>query len=857
MTTRNKARPVRLASSAASDWMAARGWQPFAFQREVWQAVGEGRSGLLHATTGAGKTYAVWLGALQRLAAHPSAPGLPGASEAALAAPRQRRACAPPLTVLWITPMRALAADSLRALQAPLPDLAPHWTTGLRTGDTASGERAAQDRRLPTLLVTTPESLSLLLARADARERLASVQMVVVDEWHELLGNKRGVQVQLALARLSGWNPALQVWGMSATLGNLDEALATLVPTAPAAPAATPTPPPPVLVQGRIDKTLEVDVLLPARVERFAWAGHMGLSLLPQVVQALDGAASTLVFTNTRSQSERWYQALLEARPDWAGQIALHHGSLSSSVREWVEAGLKEGLLKAVVCTSSLDLGVDFLPVEQVLQIGSAKGVARLVQRAGRSGHAPGRASRITLVPTHSLELVEAAAARQALGEGRIESRHSPQAPLDVLVQHLVTVALGGGFVPEELAREVRRAPAYRQLRDDDWQWALHFVRQGGASLANYPDFHRVVPDAEGVWRMPDARLARRHRSNIGTIVSDASMQVQFVGGAKLGSVEESFVARLQPGDVFLFAGRMLALVRTHQMTAYVRRAPAGSAAVPRWSGGRMPLSGTLASALREQLQAAEAGRYTSPEMHCAQPLLALQSAWSALPVPGRLVAEVLRTREGWHLFLYPMAGRLVHQGLAGLLAWRAAQREPLTFSVAVNDYGLELLSAKPIDWPALLPALLQPATDDAALQTEILHSLNATEMARRRFREIARVAGLVFQSHPGEQRSSRQLQASAALYYDVFAQYDPDNRLLAQARAELLAHELDLPRLAATLAELPRHTLSLHALERPTPLALPLMVERLRERLSTETLADRLARMVQALEQAANASMP
>ncbi|WP_010465152.1 DEAD/DEAH box helicase [Acidovorax radicis] len=906
-TARRPRKPLpTVAASAAAGWMAARGWQPFGFQQEVWRAMGEGRSGLLHATTGAGKTYAVWLGALQHLALA-GEPVAPAAQASARTALRTRRAAAPPLTVLWITPMRALAADTLRALVAPLPDLAPDWTSGLRTGDTASGERAAQDRRLPTLLVTTPESVSLLLARADAHERLRHVRLVVVDEWHELVGNKRGVQAQLALARLSGWNPALQVWGMSATLGNLQEALDTLLPrAAPGAPAA----PPAVLVQGRVDKALQVQVMLPAKVDRFAWAGHMGLALLPQVVESIESCASsqvlhhpsdaedgappsahgarrsplpipevlartatprggsmasgsrhtrggaTLLFTNTRSQAERWYQALLEARPDWAGTLALHHGSLSQDVRAWVENGLKAGLLKAVVCTSSLDLGVDFLPVEQVLQIGSAKGVGRLVQRAGRSGHAPGRTSSITLVPTHSLELVEAAAARHALAQGRIEDRHTPRAPLDVLVQHLVTIALGGGFEPDALLAEVRRAPAYAQLADNDWQWALQFVRQGGASLAIYPDFQRAAPDEEGVWRVPDARLARRHRSNIGTIVSDASMQVQFVSGGRLGSVEESFIARLRKGDVFMFAGRLLELVRTQQMTAYVRIAPKGSAALPRWNGGRMPLSNTLADAMLEMLEQAERGVYASPEMQCAQPLLALQHAWSALPTPSRLVAETLHTREGWHLYLYPLAGRLVHLGLAGLLAWRASEQVPNTFSIAVNDYGLELLSAKPVDWAALLPRLIGEGTHTtigSGLEDEVLASLNATEMARRRFREIARIAGLIFQSHPGEQRSSRQLQASSSLYYDVFAQYDPDNLLLAQARAELLANELDMERLARTLRGMQAQALSIHALERPTPFALPLMVERFRERLSTETLADRLARMVQALEKAAD----
>ena len=520
--------------AAVERWLAARGWKPFAFQREVWRAMAEGRSGLLHANTGTGKTLAAWLGALQALKVE--APP-----------PRARaKVVTPPLSVLWITPMRALAADTTRALRDPMADLAPTWTIGLRSGDTTSTERSAQDRRLPTVLVTTPESLTLQLARADALDTLAHVQLVVIDEWHELLGNKRGVQVQLALARLRQRRPGLICWALSATLGNLDEALATLVGVrSPARDASVPAP---ALVRGEVAKTIVIDTLLPERAERFSWGGHMGLRMLPQVVQAIEESGTALVFTNTRSQAERWYQALLEARPDWAGVIALHHGSLAREVRDWVELGLKGGTLRAVVCTSSLDLGVDFLPVDRVLQIGSAKGIARLLQRAGRSGHAPGRPSRVTLVPTHSLELVEAAAARHAAQAGQVEARHTPKEPLDVLVQHLVTIALGGGFVPSELLAEVRTTTAYRDLDDANWQWCLDFVRQGGPTLASYPDFQRVAPDELGVWRVPDARLARRHRVNIGTIVSDASINVQYQTGGPLGSVEESFVARTRPG---------------------------------------------------------------------------------------------------------------------------------------------------------------------------------------------------------------------------------------------------------------------------------------------------------------------
>jgi len=828
-------------------WFAGRGWKPFAFQREVWKAIGDGRSGMLHATTGAGKTYAVWLGALKAFAMAPKP-----------VVRAKGKKVAPPLTVLWITPMRALASDTLRALQQPLEALAPDWSAGARSGDTSSGERSAQNARLPTVLVTTPESLSVLLSRADAAEVLGTVKMVVVDEWHELLGNKRGVQVQLALARLRRWNPALCVWGMSATLGNLGEAMRTLLGRDDG-----------TLVQGQVPKQLVIDSLLPGRAERFPWGGHLGLTMLPQVVEEIASSSTTLVFTNTRSQSEIWYQAILEAKPEWAGLIALHHGSLDRAVREWVEAGLKSGALRAVVCTSSLDLGVDFLPVERVLQIGSPKGVARLLQRAGRSGHAPGRPSRITLVPTHSIEMVEGAAARDAIAAGHIEARSTPEQPLDVLVQHLVTVALGGGFVPDDLHDEVRGTAAYAQLSRDSWDWCLSFVRQGGPSLAAYPDYQRAVPDADGVWRVPDARLARRHRMNIGTIVSDASMAVQYVGGAKIGSVEESFAARMKPGDCFLFGGRLLELVRIREMTAWVRRASGKRAAVPRWNGGRMPLSTTLADAVVQQLALAGEGRYDTPELQCVRPLLEIQQQWSALPTPQTLLAEVLKTREGWHLFLYPFAGRHVHLGLANLIAWRVAQHAPRTFSIAVNDYGFELLCATEVDWPVLLPQVLRAGHDaeaqdaiahhdaDAALLHEVLESLNASELAQRRFREIARVSGLIFQGYPGEKRSNKQLQASSSLFWEVFRKYDPANRLLQQAEQELLAQELEIGRLRASLVRMNAQTLVVQPLARPTPFAFPLMVERFREKLSNESVADRIARMVEQLEKAAGGAVP
>jgi len=794
-------------------WVAARGWTPFPFQRTVWRAVRAGESGLLHATTGAGKTYAVWLGALAALQRR--------------SPPRQ----APPLTVLWLTPMRALAADTLAALKAAAEGIAPAWTLDARTGDTGSAARARQAQRLPTALVTTPESLSLLLTAPDARERLGQVAMVVVDEWHELVGNKRGVQVQLALARLRAWNPALRVWGLSATLGNLEEARDVL------------TGPTGRIVQGHVPKPLAIDTLIPGEVQRFPWAGHLGLSMLPAVVEEIESSRSLLAFTNTRSQAELWYQALIEVRPDWAGVIALHHGSLDRSVREWVEAGLKNGTLKAVVATSSLDLGVDFSPVERVLQIGSAKGVARLMQRAGRSGHAPGQTSRITLVPTHSIELLEAAAARRAVKQGHVEPRHSPDKPFDVLVQHVVTVALGGGFDADALLAEVRTAWAYRTLADDEWQWVLDFAGRGGPSLTAYPDYQRIHLGDDGLYRVTEPQLARRHRMAIGTIVSDANLKVSFLRGPVLGTIEEGFIARLKAGDCFLFGGRLLELVRVHDMTAFVRLAKGRRPAVPRWNGGKMPMSSELAAAMLEEMAEAaprlDRGA-VSPEIAALRPLLAVQQRASALPVPGAVLVEHLVSREGHHLYVYPFAGRQVHLALGTLWAWRYARAVPRQVSVSFNDYGLELLSDEPLD-PDVLPTLL----DTGGLLDDVLHSINAAELSMRRFREIARVSGLVFPGFPGANKSAKQLQASSSLFFEVFRKHDPGNLLLTQAEREVLRQEYEIDRLAATLDDLRTRRWDVFRIARVTPFAMPLLVERFRERLSTRDLQDRLQRLL------------
>ena len=823
--------------AAAERWFASKGWTPLEFQRDVWRAYLRGESGLVHAATGTGKTLAAWWGPLLEWLAHE----MSGASQATHRARGTRRAATAPLRVLWITPLRALAADTLESLTAPVHDLGIPWSLESRTGDTSATVRARQSRKLPTALVTTPESFTLLLTRADVRELFGDLRAVIVDEWHELMGTKRGVQTELALARIRTLAPTARIWGLSATIGNLSDARHSLLGLGPTAKQGP-------IVRGAEGKPVVVDALIPPVAERFPWAGHLGTQLVPQVVDAIEGARSTIVFTNTRSQTEIWYQAILAERPDWAGTIALHHGSLDRKTRDWVESAMRAGTLRCVVATSSLDLGVDFTPVDRVLQIGSPKGVARLLQRAGRSGHQPGETSRVTCVPTNALELLEVAAVRDGMESGAIEARLPIERPLDVLAQHLVTVALGGGFVADELLAEVRSTRAYAELQDDEWAWALDFVTTGGETLSAYPEYARVRVE-DGVYTLGPGEQARRHRMSIGTIVSDAQIVVQYLRGGVLGSVEESFVSRFVPGDRFFFAGTPLEFVRVRDMRVWVRRAPNTRGAIPRWMGSRLPLSDELAHLLRRRLQEAADGVFRGAELEALRSLLEIQRKWSAIPRADELLIERIRSRDGWHLFLYPLEGRLVHEGLAALFAYRMARLVPITFAMSSNDWGIELLS--PTE-PPLAEALEAGLLSPERLIDELPASLNAAEMAKRQFREIARVAGLVFPGLPRSGKTARQLQASSGLMFDVFRRYDPENLLLAQAHREVLERQLERSRLGATLQRLSAARVVLAEPKRFTPLSFPLLVDRTRNKVSSEKLADRIARMQLVLERAA-----
>jgi ATP-dependent helicase Lhr and Lhr-like helicase len=826
---------------AAEGWFTSKGWTPLEFQREVWRAYLRGESGLVHAATGTGKTLAAWWGPLLEWLAYETS----DASQATRRTSRPRRGATPPLRVLWITPLRALAADTLESLAAPVQELGIPWSLESRTGDTSAGVRARQSRRLPTALVTTPESFTLLLTRPEVPALFGELRAVVVDEWHELMGTKRGVQTELALARIRMLAPRARIWGLSATIGNLSDARDALLGVGSTAKRGP-------IVRGAETKRVVVDALIPPVVERFPWAGHLGTQLVPQVVDAIDGARSTIVFTNTRSQTEIWYQAILAERPDWAGNIALHHGSLDRKTRDWVEGAMRAGTLRCVVATSSLDLGVDFTPVDRVLQIGSPKGVARLLQRAGRSGHQPGETSRVTCVPTNALELLEVAAVRDGMESGAIEARLPVERPLDVLAQHLVTVALGGGFVAEELLAEVRSTRAYAELADDEWAWALDFVTTGGETLSAYPEYARLERE-DGRYVLTDRDQARRHRMSIGTIVSDAQIVVQYLRGGVLGSVEESFAARLAPGARFFFAGTPLEFVHVRDMRVWVRRAPNTRGAIPRWMGSRLPLSDELAHLLRRRLEEAADGVFRGAELEALRPLLEIQRKWSAIPRANELLVERMKSRDGWHLFIYPLEGRLVHEGLAALFAYRMSRLVPITFAMSSNDWGIELLSPSE---PPLIPALESGLLSPERLIDDLPASLNAAEMAKRQFREIARVAGLVFPGLPRSGKTARQLQASSGLMFDVFQRYDPQNLLLAQAHREVLERQLERSRLGATLQRLAAARVVITAPKRFTPLSFPLLVDRTRNKVSSEKLADRIARMQLALERAAGEGM-
>ncbi len=887
-----------------TDWLSLKGNQPFEFQEQTWQHIITGDSGLVNAPTGCGKTFSVFLGALiDFINHHPDD-----------YATKKNNG----LQMLWITPLRALAKDIGRAMKEVIEEMGIDWKVGIRNGDTEMTERARQKKQMPEILLITPESLHLLLAQKGYPEIFSSLKIIAVDEWHELLGSKRGVQVELAISRILGSREAivgsrergvggresgvgsqesglpsealakegvgsqesglpsesaaekegvekkkavdsllithdctLCIWGISATIGNLEEAKDVLLSSLKKEG---------IIIKAKLQKRIEVDSIIPDEIEKYPWAGHLGIKLAHKLIPIIEQSSTTLIFINTRGMSETWYQTLLNVCPELAGSIALHHSSIDRELRTWIEDKLHAGNqpdgspgLKAVVCTASLDLGVDFRPVETVIQVGSPKGVARFLQRAGRSGHRPDAVSKIYFLPTHSLELIEAVALKSAMKENFVESREPKLLCYDVLIQYLNTIAISNGFLPDETYQEVVSTYCYRDMTKEEWQQVLHFITEGGNAMQQYDEFKKVEI-INGVYVINSRKVAMRHRMHIGTIVSDSMMKVRLMTGGYIGVIEEYFISRLDPGDVFTLAGRKLEFVLIKDMTALVRISTSKKSIVPSWNGGRMPLSANLGKKMRETLNESgvtsrESGEGSmekgETELAFLKPLFLLQEQLSYVPKKDELLIEHIETKDGFHLFVYPFEGRLVHEAMAAILAYRISRITPITFSFAMNDYGFELLSDQPI--PVDDSNVYELFTADDLLN-DIQRCVNSTEMAKRKFRDVAVIGGLIFQGNPGEKKKARHLQSSASLLFKVFSEFDPGNLLLRQAYQEVMEQQMEEVRLRDMLKRIQQSKIIITFPTQLTPFCFPIKVDSMREDLTSEKLEDRVNKMISQL---------
>lgn len=798
-------------TSFALQWFHSNNWTPFKFQKDTWQAYLSGYSGLINAPTGSGKTYSILIPILLEGLHNLPASGV---------------------QLIWITPIRALSKEIYLSTKRAIDGLQLDWDVAIRNGDTSTNERQNQWKKPPQVLITTPESLHVMMCRKNYDDFFSTVKAVVVDEWHELVGSKRGVQTELFLSRLKGIQPAIKIWGISATIGNMDEAIDVLL--------GNPKPIKWKVIRSNIAKKIKLTSLFPSEIERYPWAGHLGLQMVKNVLPIIHKSKTTLIFTNTRAQSEIWYQNILEADPSLIGLIAVHHGSISREIRDWVEDALYEGKLKAVVCTSSLDLGVDFRPVDSIIQIGSPKGVARFVQRAGRSGHRPGEISNIYFAPTHSLELVEAAALREAIKNQNLEERIPYIRSFDVLIQYLMTLAVSEGFESLKTYDEIKTCYSYHSVTEEEWEKVISILVHGSKSLKAYDEYNKIGI-YKGKYRVANNHIARRHKLSIGTIVSDAMLNVRFAKGKRIGTIEEYFLAQLTPGESFWFAGQPLELVRIKDMEALVSKSSNKNGRIPSYMGGRMPLSSEMSKVLRNKLQAYKNNSITDPEIKQLVPLFELQSERSFLPGDDQFLVEYFETKEGFHLLMYPFEGRQVHEGMGALLAQRISAIQPMSISIAMNDYGLELLSDSEINPEAILTPELFSTHN---LELDIQASINAVEMARRKFRDIAKISGLIFQGFPGKLKRERHLQSSSSLLFDVFHDYEPDNLLYLQTYDEVMTFELEEARMRKVLTRIQNQEIVLVRPEKVPPFAFPLMVDRLREKMSSERLEDRIEKM-------------
>lgn len=800
------------ARAKLESWFTKQGWSPATFQKQAWDAHGRGQSGIISVPTGHGKTMAAIGGPLIQMLM---------SSNTELQHTQ----------VIYLAPLKALARDIHLTLNQLMADLELPFRVHLRTGDSSTQDRKHAEKFPPHILITTPESFAVMCTQKNAKSQFSDVHTVIVDEWHELVATKRGSLLELTLARLKSWNPLVLVWGVSATLGNLREAAETLTAS------LTPT----IVTDPEARQKLTIRTSVTDDVPPSVWFGSMGEKLLSSVLERVNPEQTHLFFTNTRRAAEFWYSSICALRPEWAPRVALHHGSLSKQERELVEAGLKQRRIRIVVATSSLELGVDFPRIENIYQLGSVKSLGRALQRSGRGMHTPGQDKVLEIIPVSLFDALEPAAIMQAHAEQLVESRHPLRCPLDVVLQHILNCAFDDGFDPEQLFQEITSAKSFRDFTWPQMEWALDFLSTGGKTLKAYAKYQKMELK-QGRYVFRDSKIARDHRLNIGTIVGELGIQVRFLKGNTIGQISEAFAAKLKKGDAFLFSGRSLQFVHLRDGAVYVKLASSGTTATASWSGHSLSISSTLMDFIRDEVEKPTAymDGLSSSDVKLRNLLLSSQERLSHKPHPGETLLERYSSREGHHLFLYLWAGRVMHEGIGHLFAYRLAKNSPNTISVAANDYGIELLGAEPFPDIDTLKSIF---LSEDNLEQDMQESLNFKELVKRQFREIARVSGLIIANSARSERTVRHLQMSSGLLFDVFSSYDPENPLLAQARREVLDNQLSLELVRERLSNAHSTQWVESVIDRLSPFALTLYLERTKSRVSTETLEHRIAR--------------
>ena len=789
------------------DWFATKGWTVRPHQL----ALAQGRSSvLLVAPTGGGKTLAGFLPSLIDLAGfdHLAAPR-PG--------PKRARKI---LHTLYISPLKALAVDVARNLETPVADMGLAVRVETRTGDTPAARRQRQRHIPPDILLTTPEQLALLIAHPQAAKLFAGLKTVVLDELHALYNSKRGDLLALGLARLAQLAPGHRRIGLSATVADPAPLRRFLMPQPMEGEALSEL----VVARGGAKPRIAIS----ASDSYVPWAGHLARHAMADVMLAIGQAKTALIFVNTRSQAERTFQELWKLNEqNWP--IALHHGSLAPEQRRKVEAAMAKGSLRAVVCTSTLDLGIDWGAVDRVICIGAPKGAARLVQRIGRANHRLDEPSAALLVPANRFEVLECNAARDAVLAGELDGERLKRGSLDVLAQHVWGMAVAAPFAPDTLFAEVRSASPYADLSRTDFDAVVDFVATGGYALKSYDRYARLRPTPDGALRLAHPRLAQQYRLNVGVIVEDPMVEVRLQsrgrpaggGGRRLGQLEEYFIEQLSVGDTFIFAGDVLRFEGLREDAAYVTRSNDKEAEIPSYNGGKFPLSTFLAQRVREMVSSPERW-HLLPEP--VQEWLRIQEWRSVIPKPGQLLVETFPRGNKQYLVCYPFEGRLAHQTL-GMLLTRRLERsgfKPLGF--VANEYALAIWAARDMG-AAPLDALF----DEDMLGDDLDAWLAESNLYKRTFRNCAIIAGLIERKYPGKEKSGRQVTFSSDLIYDVLRAHEPDHVLLRATYADAGSGLLDIARLGDMLARV-RHRIIARRLDRVSPLAVPALLEISRE---------------------------